>query len=255
MLRSVRAVVVLPTYQEAANIGPVLQRIRATGAAEVLVVDDASPDGTADLADALNVELGGIHVLRRPGKAGFGPAVRAGMAWALDQDYEVVVGMDADLSHDPASLPALITAVTAGADLAVGSRYVAGGSIPDWPAHRRALSRFGNRFANAALRLGLSDATSGYRAYRADALRRIDFGHVRADGYGFLIEMAYRVTRSGGTVAEVPIIFVDRQRDESKMSFGIVVEAFALVTVWGIRDRLVALTGRHRSGGGAARTG
>ncbi|MGH9165953.1 MAG: polyprenol monophosphomannose synthase [Acidimicrobiales bacterium] len=244
-----RTVVVLPTYQEAANIGPVLRRIRATGLAEVVVVDDASPDGTAALAEALGQELGGISVLRRPGKAGFGPASRAGMAWALDHGYEVVVGMDADLSHDPAELPVLVAALAAGADLVVGSRYVPGGRIPDWPAHRRALSRWGNRYATFALGLPLSDATSGYRGYRAEVLRAIDLTHVRADGYGFLIEMAYRVNRGGGTLAEVPIEFVDRQRDASKMSFGIVVEAFALVTLWGFRDRVVGLCRRATRAG------
>ncbi|MEO6120798.1 MAG: polyprenol monophosphomannose synthase [Acidimicrobiales bacterium] len=238
MLRPVRCVVVLPTYQEAANITPVLRRIRATGRAEVVVVDDASPDGTADLAEAVAAELGGISVLRRPGKAGFGPACRAGMLWALEEGYEVIVGMDADCSHDPAQLPDLLEAVEAGADLVVGSRYVPGGSIPDWPVHRRALSRWGNRYATAALRLPLSDATSGYRAYRAETLRLIDLGHVRADGYGFLIEMAYRMDRQGGRLAEVPIVFTDRTRDDSKMSLTIVAEAMALVTLWGLRDRL-----------------
>ncbi len=238
MLRPVRAVVVLPTYQEAANIVPVLRRIRATGRADVVVVDDDSPDGTADLAEAVATELGGVHVLRRPGKAGFGPACRAGMAWALDRDYEVVVGMDADLSHDPAQLPDLLEAVAAGADLVVGSRYVPGGVIPTWPVHRRALSRWGNRYATVALRLPLSDATSGYRAYRADALRAIDLDRVRADGYGFLIEMAYRIDRRGGRSAEVPIVFTDRTRDTSKMSLGIVAEAMGLVTLWAVRDRI-----------------
>ncbi|MGH9154939.1 MAG: polyprenol monophosphomannose synthase [Acidimicrobiales bacterium] len=233
-----RAVVVLPTYQEAANITAVLRRIRATGRAEVVVVDDSSPDGTADLAEAAGAELGGISVLRRPGRAGFGPACRAGMRWALGQGYDIVVGMDADLSHDPAQLPDLLDAVAAGADLVVGSRYVPGGSIPDWPVHRRALSRWGNRYATAALALPLSDATSGYRAYRATALARIDLGHVRADGYGFLIEMAYRMARLGATLVEVPIMFTDRTRDASKMSPAIVVEAMVLVTLWGIRDRL-----------------
>jgi dolichol-phosphate mannosyltransferase len=237
MLRPVRAVVVLPTYQEAANIVPVLRRIRATGRADVLVVDDASPDGTADLARAVAAELGGISVLARPAKAGFGQACRAGMRWALDQGYDVVVGMDADCSHDPAQLPDLLDALV-GADLVVGSRYVPGGTIPDWPAHRRALSRLGNRYACAALRLPLSDATSGYRAYRSEALRRLDLGHVRADGYGFLIEMAYRIDRRGGRLAEVPIVFTDRTRDASKMSLAIVAEAMVLVTLWGLRDRI-----------------
>ena len=233
-----RAAIVMPTYDEAQNIVVVLPLVRAAVPdAEVVVVDDGSPDGTADLAAEVGARTGGITVLRRTGPRGFGAACRAGFAWALDRDFDVVVGMDADLSHDPAALPSLIRGVQDGADLVVGSRYVPGGAIPKWPAHRRALSRWGNRYATAALRLPLSDATSGYRAYRADVLRSIDLDHIRANGYGFLVEMAYRVSRSGGKVVEVPIVFVDRERDGSKMSSRIIVEAMALVTLWGLRDR------------------
>jgi dolichol-phosphate mannosyltransferase len=233
----VRAAIVMPTYEEARNIGVVLPRVRAAAPeADVVVVDDASPDGTADLAEAVGRETGGIVVLRRTGPRGFGAACRAGFAWALERDYDVVVEMDADLSHDPAALPALLAAVESGADLAVGSRYVPGGAIPNWPVHRRALSRFGNRYATALLGLPVSDATSGYRAYRSSMLRAISLDHQRANGYGFLIEMVYRVTQQGGKVAEVPIVFVDRERDGSKMSGRIVVEAMTLVTLWGVRD-------------------
>ena len=239
-----RAAIVMPTYEEAGNIAVVLPRVRAAAPdAEILVVDDASPDGTADLAEAFGSERGGVTVLRRTGPRGFGAACRAGFTWALDHGYEVVVGMDADLSHDPSALPSLLQAVEDGADLVVGSRYVPGGAIPRWPVHRRALSRLGNRYATAMLRLPVSDATSGYRAYRASMLRTIDLRRQRANGYGFLIEMVYRVARNGGKVAEVPIVFVDRERDGSKMSGRIVVEAMALVTLWGGRDlvrRLVA---------------
>lgn len=242
-----RAAIVMPTYEEAGNIAVVLPRVRAAAPdAHVLVVDDASPDGTADLAEAVGSEIGGVTVLRRTGPRGFGAACRAGFGWALERDYEIVVGMDADLSHDPAALPSLLRAVEDGADLAVGSRYVPGGAIPRWPAHRRALSRFGNRYATAVLRLPVSDATSGYRAYRSTALRRIDLDHQRANGYGFLIEMVYRVARGGGTVAEVPIVFVDRERDGSKMSGRIVVEAMALVTLWGLRDLGRRVAARRR---------
>lgn len=240
-----RAAIVLPTYEEAGNIAVVLPRIRASAPdAEVLVVDDGSPDGTADLAEAVAKESGGITVLRRSGERGFGAACRAGFKWALDQGFDTVVGMDADLSHDPAALPSLLAAVEGGADLAVGSRYVPGGAIPNWPVHRRALSRFGNRYATALLRLPVSDATSGYRAYRASMLRRIDLDGQRANGYGFLIEMVYRVAQKGGTVAEVPIVFVDRERDGSKMSGRIIVEAMALVTLWGLRDLARRVVGR-----------
>ncbi len=231
-----RAVIVIPTYEEAANVQVLLPRVRAAAPeADILVVDDASPDGTADLAEKLGAELGRITVLRREGARGFGAAVRAGFAWALERDYEAVVGMDADLSHDPSALPSLLDALE-DADMVIGSRYVPGGVIPNWPAHRRALSRWGNRYATGLLRLPASDATSGYRAYRASALRAVDLDRVRATGYGFLIEMAYRVTRTGGRLAEVPIVFEDRKRGGSKMSGRIVAEAMALVTLWGARD-------------------
>ncbi|MGQ0520608.1 MAG: polyprenol monophosphomannose synthase [Actinomycetota bacterium] len=244
-----RAAIVIPTYEEAGNIGVVLPRVRAAVPdGEVVVVDDASPDGTADLAEKVGADLGGITVVRRTGPRGFGAACRAGFAWALERDFDVVVGMDADLSHDPSALPSLLGGIEHGADLVVGSRYVPGGAIPKWPAHRRALSRWGNRYATAVLRLPLSDATSGYRAYRASSLRAIDLDRVRANGYGFLIEMVYRVARQGGRIGEVPIVFVDRERDGSKMSGRIVAEAMALVTLWGVRDlaRSAASAARRR---------
>ena len=234
-----RVLVVLPTYQEAANIERVLWRIRAAVPdAMVLVVDDGSPDGTAELADVAGAELGSIAVLRRAGKAGLGDAYRAGFAWGLDHGFDVLIEMDADLSHDPGSLPSLVDAVRSGADLSIGSRYVEGGSAPGWAWHRKLLSRFGNRYAAAMLRLQVHDATSGFRAYRAEALREVGLDSVRADGYGFQIEMAYRVARNGGHITEVPISFVDREAGESKMSMRIVVEALILVTRWGVRLRL-----------------
>ena len=247
-----RAAIVIPTYEEAHNIAVVLPLVRAAApGAEVVVVDDASPDGTADLAEKVGAETGGVTVLRRTGRRGFGAACRAGFAWALERGYEVVVGMDADLSHDPAALPALLQGIEDGADLVVGSRYVPGGAIPKWPAYRRALSRGGNRYATAVLRLPLSDATSGYRAYRSSALRAMDLQAVRANGYGFLIEMVYRVARQGGRITEVPIVFVDRERDGSKMSGRIVAEAMALVTLWGLRDmgRRLVRAGRRAGAG------
>ncbi len=239
----------LPTYQEAANITEVLERIRAAAPdAAVLVVDDASPDGTADLAEHLGERLGAVEVLRRDAKSGLGSAYRAGFRHGLQAGYDVLVEMDADLSHDPATLPALLEAVAGGADLAIGSRYVPGGSIPDWSWHRRQLSRWGNRYAGAVLGLGVNDATSGFRAYTAEALARIDFHTVRADGYGFQIEMAYRVQRTGGRIVEIPIAFVDRLRGESKMSGRIVVEALVLVSWWALRDRILRRTpSRSRS--------
>jgi glycosyltransferase involved in cell wall biosynthesis len=236
----VRTLVVLPTYQEAENIAEVLRRLRAAApAADVLVIDDSSPDGTATMAKAVAHELGGIDVMIRPAKSGLGSAYRAGFREGLARGYDVLVEMDSDLSHDPAALPSLLTGVAGGADLAIGSRYVPGGSIPGWPFHRRWLSRSGNRYADVALGLAVRDATSGFRAYRAQALREIDVDSVRADGYGFQIEMAYRVARNGGDVVELPIEFVDRQRGASKMSMRIIAEALLLVTWWGLRDRVL----------------
>jgi dolichol-phosphate mannosyltransferase len=236
--------VVLPTYQEATNIEHVLWRLRAAvPAATVLVVDDGSPDGTADLADGAGRELGNIEVLRRTTKTGLGAAYREGFRWGLAAGFDVLVEMDADLSHDPAALPSLLKAVDAGAALSIGSRYVPGGSIPRWSRRRRLLSRWGNRYAAAMLGIDVHDATSGFRAYRAATLRAIDLDSVQADGYGFQIEMAYRVSETGGHITEVPIAFVDRERGESKMSGRIVIEALALVTRWGVERRL------HRSRG------
>ena len=230
----------MPTYQEATNIVAILQRVRAVvPTAEILVVDDNSPDGTAELAERAREELGGIEVLRRPGKAGLGSAYRDGFARGLHAGVDVLVEMDADLSHDPASLPDLLRPALEGqADLVIGSRYVPGGVIPDWPFHRRALSRWGNRYAAAMLRLPVADATAGFRAYRAEILRTIDLASVSTDGYGFQIDMAYRVARAGGRIVEVPIQFTDRVRGKSKMSGRIIVEALLAVSWWGIRDRL-----------------
>jgi dolichol-phosphate mannosyltransferase len=232
-----RTLVVLPTYEEAENIAEVLRRLRtAVPAADVLVVDDSSPDGTAEIAKAAGTEVGGVDVMIRAGKAGLGSAYRAGFAEGLQRGYDVLVEMDSDLSHDPAALPTLLRAVEAGADLAIGSRYIPGGSIPHWSFRRRALSRWGNRYAAAALGLDVADSTSGYRAYLASTVATIDLPSVRADGYGFQIEMAYRVARHGGRIVEVPIDFTDRERGRSKMSPRIIVEALLLVTWWGARD-------------------
>ena len=234
-----RTLVVLPTYQEADNIAEVLGRLRsAVPEADVLVVDDSSPDGTAEVAKAVGHEIGSVDVLVRPSKAGLGSAYRAGFGEGMARGYEVLVEMDSDLSHDPGALPSLLAAVEGGADLAIGSRYVPGGSIPRWSAGRRALSRWGNRYAAFMLRLAVHDATSGFRAYRATALAAIDLDRVRADGYGFQIEMAHLVARAGGQVVERPIEFVDRVRGTSKMSTRVVLEALALVTWWGVRTRL-----------------
>jgi len=230
-----RALLVLPTYDEAENVVEVLDRVRqASPDLHVLVVDDASPDGTADVAEGQ-----GAEVLRRTAKSGLGSAYRDGFRWGLDRGFDVLLEMDSDLSHDPADIPSLLGAIEFGADLAIGSRYVPGGSIPDWAWHRRQLSRWGNRYAAGVLGLAVNDSTAGFRAYRATVLRRIDLDRVRADGYGFQIEMTYEVVRLGGKVVEVPIAFGERVRGSSKMSGTIVVEALGLVTWWGLRDRVL----------------
>jgi dolichol-phosphate mannosyltransferase len=233
----VRVVIVAPTYQEAENIDGFLRAVRASvPAAHILVVDDNSPDGTAGLARAVASELGDITVHVRPGKAGLGAAYRDAFGRVLDQNFEVVVSMDVDFSHDPAAIPSLLTRIDAGADAVVGSRYVAGGGTVNWPAHRRLLSRWGNRYTSLILRVPVRDCTSGFRAYRADALRAIEPGTTTADGYAMLTEFARRFVRHGYRVDEVPITFVDRQHGASKMSGRIVVESMLLVTWWGVRD-------------------
>jgi len=241
----VRTLVVMPTFQEAENVVEVLTRVRAAAPdVDILIVDDSSPDGTADLARAAAKELGHIEVLVRPKKDGLGNAYRHGFRVGLDQGYERLVQMDADLSHDPAALPSLLAALDAGAAAVIGSRYVPGGSIPHWPWHRRALSKWGNRYACSVLGMSVHDATAGFRAYDASTLIDIDVFSTRAKGYGFQIETAYRVSRAGRRLTEVPISFTDRVRGTSKMSAAVMVEELALVTWWGFRDRVL-----HRGAG------
>jgi len=244
----VRTLIVIPTYEEALNITEVLTRVRAAmPQVDILVVDDNSPDGTADLARAAGTELGQIDVLLRPKKDGLGNAYRHGFREGIDRGYQVLVQMDADLSHDPAALPSLFAALYDGAEAVIGSRYIPGGSVPHWPWYRRALSNYGNRYACIVLGMSVHDATSGFRAYRVDALKAIDVFDTRAQGYGFQIETAYRVSQSGRRLTEVPIIFADRVRGVSKMSLHVMSEELLLVTWWGIRDRTRALLARfHR---------
>lgn len=235
-----RVVVVVPTYNEAGNIERLLDGIRAAVDVDVLVVDDSSPDGTADVVEAYAARHGAsVSVLRRPGKSGLGTAYRAGFAEALAFGDRICVQMDADLSHDPSYLPALISAVEMGADASLGSRYVPGGRIENWPRLRLFLSRWGNRYAAGMLGLAVNDATSGYRAYSPELLRRIDFTTVRAEGYGFQIEMTHRAVRGGARIVEVPITFVDRVVGESKLSHHIINEAFGLVNRLWFTDRIL----------------
>ena len=235
-----RALVIIPTYQEVENVPEVLRRVRAAVPdAQVLIVDDNSPDGTAARAEEVGAEVGGVDVLRRPEKGGLGPAYRAGFRWGLERGYDVLVEMDADLSHEPEALPSLLAAVADGADLAIGSRYVPGGAVPGWPKHRLALSRAGNVYVSLVLGIKVKDATAGFRAYTADALRSLDLDHITSYGYGFQIEMAYSLLRTGHRVVEVPITFRDRVRGTSKMSLAIVGEGLGLVAKWGVRDRVL----------------
>ena len=244
-----RTLVITPTYLEAENIDEFLRRAHAAvPSADILVVDDNSPDGTADIAEKTAAELGNIDVLRRPAKTGLGSAYRAGFAIGLEKGYGALVQIDADLSHDPSVLPSLLREVESGADLAIGSRYVPGGEIPHWPWFRRALSRYGNLYAALVLGTGVKDATSGYRAYRADTLKAIDYSTTRAKGYGFQIETAYRVHLWDGRIVEVPIVFTDRVRGHSKMTWFIFAEELLLVTWWGIRDQFRRLWRRRRPG-------
>jgi len=232
-VRSDRVAVVVPTYNERDNLPDLVTAIRARGY-RVLIVDDASPDGTGELADELARSDPGVEVLHRPRKEGLGPAYAAGFDRVLSEGADVVVEMDADFSHDPADLPRLVAAIDAGADLAIGSRYVAGGATPDWPLLRRWISRGGNLYARAMLGIPIRDATAGFRAFTADALRSLPYRSARASGYGFQVEMAWRAVSRGMRIVEVPIVFRDRRVGQSKMGIGIVAEAMWLVTRWGI---------------------
>jgi dolichol-phosphate mannosyltransferase len=232
----VRVLVVVPTFNESANVVKLLGAIRdSLPDAGILVVDDASPDGTADLAESVAGEVGRVQVLRRDRKSGLGSAYRAGFSWGLEQGYEAFVEIDADFSHDPASLPELLAPLERGHEVVIGSRYVPGGSIPNWSWFRHLLSRGGNVYADRVLGLGVADSTAGYRVYTASVLRRLDLSRMRAEGYGFQIEMTYQAKRAGASIAEVPIRFVDRVAGDSKMSSAIVFEALGLVTLWGAR--------------------
>ncbi len=233
-----RVLVIVPTYNEVENLERILDRLHASvPTAEALVVDDGSPDGTGVLADKLALLDARVHVLHRTAKAGLGPAYIAGFRWARERGFDVVVEMDADGSHPPEALPAILTALGS-ADLVLGSRYVPGGAVADWPLHRLLLSRVGNRYTRWALRLPLQDATGGYRAARGELIDALPFDDVASQGYCFQVDWAWRAVRAGARVREVPITFTERAFGRSKMSGSIVREALVRVTVWGLQDRL-----------------
>lgn len=232
-----RVVIVIPTYDEAANLAWIVGRLRrAQPGVDVLVVDDNSPDGTGDIADGLAAEDPQVHVLHRTAKGGLGAAYVAGFGWALRAGYDVIGEMDADGSHQPEQLHRLLDALHA-ADLVIGSRWVPGGSVVNWPRRREALSRGGNLYVRLLLGIDVRDATAGYRVFRRAALEKIDLASVRSTGYVFQTDLVTRCLRAGLVVREVPIEFVERVRGASKMSGQVALESLERITLWGVRER------------------
>jgi dolichol-phosphate mannosyltransferase len=243
-----RVLVVIPTYNEQDNVVSITARVRvAVPGADLLIVDDNSPDGTGRTADELAAVDTHIHVLHRQAKAGLGAAYLAGFGWALEQGYDVVVEMDADGSHQPEELPRLLGALN-DADLVLGSRWVPGGRVLNWPLSRQVLSRAGNTYARIVLGITLRDVTGGYRVYRANALHAISLADVRSEGYCFQVDLALRALQAGLAVTEVPITFIERARGTSKMSNTIIFEALWRVTQWAISQRLHPRHPRKPSG-------
>ena len=248
-----RIVVIIPTYNETLTLPTIMARVRSSvPEAQVLVIDDNSPDGTGALADSIADQDTQVHVMHREGKAGLGAAYLAGFAWALEQGSDVVVEMDADGSHQPEQLPDLLAALR-DADLVLGSRWVAGGGVVNWPKSREILSRGGNAYTRTMLGVPLHDATGGYRAFKAGTLRALDLQDVASQGYCFQVDLAWRAVQRGMRVKEVPITFVERTAGTSKMSQRIVVEALWRVTVWGVDDKLSRLRRRSPRRGAAAK--
>jgi dolichol-phosphate mannosyltransferase len=232
-----RVLVVIPTYNEAETLEPVVARLRASvPEADVLVVDDGSPDGTGDIADRLLAADPAVHVLHRAQKAGLGAAYIAGFRWALAEGYDAVVEMDSDGSHAPEELPRLLTALRE-ADLVIGSRWVPGGQIRNWPLYRQVISIGGSTYARVLLRFPVRDSTSGYRAFRRQVLEELKLDEVASQGYCFQIDLAWKTWRSGFRVHEVPITFTEREVGRSKMSRAIVIEALWRVAAWGLTSR------------------
>ncbi|WP_426560339.1 polyprenol monophosphomannose synthase [Angustibacter sp. McL0619] len=232
-----QVLVVIPTYDERENIEEIVARVRAAvPSVEILVADDNSPDGTGDLADVLCAADPQVHVLHRERKQGLGPAYLAGFAWGMERGFEVLVEMDADGSHQPEQLPRLLAAL-ADADLVLGSRWVPGGKVVNWPLRRKLISRAGTTYARFALGVPIHDVTGGYRAFRASALSSLGLDDVASQGYCFQIDLAWRAVQRGLRVVEVPITFVERVRGESKMNGSIVRESLVRVSVWGLSHR------------------
>ena len=247
-----RTLVVIPTYNERDNLAEITARVlRSTTGVDVLVVDDNSPDGTGALASALASGHDRINVLHRAGKEGLGAAYRAGFDWGLERGYERLVEMDADGSHQPEQLARLLTALD-DADVVLGSRWVRGGSVVNWPFRRMMLSQAGSLYARVALGLPIRDITGGFRAFTADALREIGYQDVLSQGYCFQIDMLWKAYTAGLRISEVPITFVERVHGESKMSSGIVNEAIVRVTLWGLKAMPARLRGDHRAAVAAA---
>ncbi|MFG2360448.1 polyprenol monophosphomannose synthase [Streptomyces mirabilis] len=241
------ALVIIPTYNEAENIKKIVGRVRASVPdAHVLVADDNSPDGTGKLADELAAEDDHVQVLHRKGKEGLGAAYLAGFAWGLERGYGVLVEMDADGSHQPEELPRLLTALK-GADLVLGSRWVPGGRVVNWPKSREFISRGGSMYSRLMLDVPIRDVTGGFRAFRRETLEGLGLGEVASQGYCFQVDLARRAVKSGFHVVEVPITFVERELGDSKMSRDILVEALWRVTTWGVGERVGRITGRKRT--------
>ena len=241
----VRVLTIIPTYNEIESLPKTLARLRtAVPDSDVLIADDNSPDGTGAYADEIAAKDPQVHVLHRRGKEGLGAAYIAGFRWGLERGYDILVEMDADGSHRPEELPRLLEASKAGADLVIGSRWVSGGSVVNWPLRRKLLSRAGSTYSRLMLGISVRDITAGYRAFRRSTLEKLDLGAVESVGYGFQVDMTFRVARLGLRITEVPITFVEREFGASKMSGNIVVEAMTNVTRWGLGARWKKLTGR-----------
>lgn len=237
--------VLIPTYNERESLPSTVAGVRATVPdAHILIVDDASPDRSGEFADELAAADPAVHVLHRSSKQGLGAAYLAGFRWGMGRAYDVLVEMDADGSHRPEHLPMILAALR-NADAVIGSRWVPGGAVENWPRSRRLLSRGGNNYARIMLDLPVRDVTAGYRAYRRSALERIDLRTVQSQGYCFQVDLTRRVVKAGMRVTEVPITFVERTVGESKMSRTIVAEALWRVTAWGVHDRWRQLTRRE----------